>query len=162
MAFDAADAKTAADIVGDQFASTKNAASLMPAYAHLLRLDPWLVRRADLTPLGLDLVVYLLMIAAAPGLLMFPVHYRGTVRHRMGKPTPPLFERIGLRHGRIVRLADLARVPARGQACSCVRRCAARTNAAFVIRLGYAADFGQFPTRGKHAARSIQSEGRCR
>ena len=98
VAFDAADAKAAADIIGDQFASAKNAAQLMPAYAHLLRLNPWIVRRADLVPLALDLVVYLLMLAAAPGLLMFPVHYRGTVRQRIGKPTPPLFERIGLRH----------------------------------------------------------------
>jgi uncharacterized protein len=29
---------------------------------------------------------------------MFPVHYRGTVRWRIGKPCVPLFERIGLRH----------------------------------------------------------------
>jgi membrane protease YdiL (CAAX protease family) len=98
VAFDAGDAKAAADIVSEEYATTHNATPLASAYAHLLRLDPLAIGRADMIPLAISLFSYLLGIVAAPGLLMFPVHYRGTVRHRIGKTFTPLFERIGLRH----------------------------------------------------------------
>jgi hypothetical protein len=98
VAFDAGDARAAADIVRDQYAMTRNAAPLASAYAHLLRLDPATITRLDMIPLAVSLMMYLLAIVASPGLLMFPVHYRGTVRHRIGKHSTPLFERIGLRH----------------------------------------------------------------
>ena len=98
VAFDAGDAKTATAIIRDQYASTHNATPLASAYAHLLRLDPSVAGRADLFPLAVSLITYLLGIAAAPALLMFPAHYRGTVRHRIGKDCTPLFERVGLRH----------------------------------------------------------------
>lgn len=98
VAFDAGDAKAAADIVSAEYATTRNATPLASAYAHLLRLDPLTISRIDMIPLAVSLLSYLLGIVAAPGLLMFPVHYRGTVRHRIGKACTPLFERIGLRH----------------------------------------------------------------
>lgn len=98
VAFDAGDAKTAATIVHDEYATTGNATPLASAYAHLLRLNPAVAGRMDMVPLAVSLVMYLIGVAAAPGLLMFPVHYRGTVRHRIGKDCTPLFERIGLRH----------------------------------------------------------------
>lgn len=103
VAFDAGDVKTAAAIVRDQYATTQNAVTLAPAYAHLLRLDPSVIGRADMIPLAISFLLYLFGylfgIAMAPGLLMFPAHYRGTVRHRIGKDCAPLFERVGLRHG---------------------------------------------------------------
>lgn len=98
VAFDAGDAKAAADIVSAEYATTRNVAPLASAYAHLLRLDPLTIGRVDMIPLAIGLLSYLFGIVAAPGLLMFPVHYRGTVRQRIGKPCTPLFERIGLRH----------------------------------------------------------------
>ncbi|MEK6347040.1 MAG: CPBP family intramembrane glutamic endopeptidase [Burkholderia sp.] len=98
VAFDANDAKTAADIIQAQYADNRNAAQLMPAYAHLVGLAPSYLGRGSLVPIAVCLVVFLLVLAATPGLLMFPAHYRGTVRRRIGKPCTPLFERIGLRH----------------------------------------------------------------
>lgn len=98
VAFAAADAKAAADVISDQYAATKDAGHLVSAYARLLRLDPSLAARADLIPLAWALAGCLFAFVAAPALLVFPVHYRGTVRQRIGKPCVPLFERIGLRH----------------------------------------------------------------
>lgn len=98
VAFDANDSKVAADIIRGQYAATHNAAQLAPAYVHLIGLDPSLAGRRDLIPVAMSFITYLLMVAAVPGLLMFPVHYRGTVRQRIGKACTPLFERIGLRH----------------------------------------------------------------
>ncbi|MFC0402059.1 CPBP family intramembrane glutamic endopeptidase [Paraburkholderia rhizosphaerae] len=98
VAFDANDAKAAADIIRDQYTTTHNSAQLASAYARLVGLDLSIVGRSDLIPIAASLITYLLALAAAPGLLMFPVHYRGTVRQRIGKPSAPLFGRIGLRH----------------------------------------------------------------
>jgi uncharacterized protein len=98
VAFDANDPKVAAEIIRDQYTTTHNAAQLASAYAHLVGLDLTMAGRSDLFPLAMSFITYLVLLAASPGLLLFPAHYRGTVRQRVGKPCAPLFERIGLRH----------------------------------------------------------------
>ncbi len=98
VAFDSGNAKVAADIIRDQYQKTGSAAPLAYAYAHLLDLDPAIAARADLLPLAGSLLGILAFYLASPGLLLFPAHYRGTVRQRMGKVSMPLFARIGLRH----------------------------------------------------------------
>ncbi|WP_118178563.1 CPBP family intramembrane glutamic endopeptidase [Paraburkholderia phosphatilytica] len=98
VAFDAGNAKAAADVILEQFQKTRNGAPLASAYAHLINLDPAVAVRLDLLPLAGSLLTLLALYAAAPGVLLFPAHYRGTVRQRIGKESTPLFERIGLRH----------------------------------------------------------------
>ncbi|SIN94501.1 hypothetical protein SAMN05444165_0193 [Paraburkholderia phenazinium] len=99
VAFDAGNAKAAADVIHDQYTKTQNATALTGAYARLLDLDPAMIGRTDLRPLTFGLLFMLALTAAAPGMLLFPAHYRGTVRQRIGKTSMPLFGRIGLRHG---------------------------------------------------------------
>lgn len=98
VAFDSGNAKAAADVIHDQYVKTGKAAGFIGAYAHLLNLDPALVGRLDLLPLAFGLLAAIALVAACPGLLLFPAHYRGTVRQRIGKVSVPLFGRIGLRH----------------------------------------------------------------
>ncbi len=98
VAFDVGDAKIAADIIRDQYQKTGKATPFAYAYAHLLDLNPAIAARADLLPLAAGLFGMLALYLASPGLLLFPVHYRGTVRQRVGKASTPLFARIGLRH----------------------------------------------------------------
>jgi uncharacterized protein len=98
VAFDSGNAKAAADVIHDQYVKTGNAGGLIGAYAHLLNLDPTLAGRPDLFPLAFVLLVAIVTVAVCPGLLLFPVHYRATVRQRIGKVSVPLFGRIGLRH----------------------------------------------------------------
>ncbi len=100
VAFDAGDAKVAADIVRDQYQKTRNATSLAYAYAHLLGLNP-VIARADLLPLAEALLLMFAFYLVSPGLLLFPVvHYRGTVRQRVGKVSAPLFARVRIRRSR--------------------------------------------------------------
>ncbi|QDQ79719.1 CPBP family intramembrane metalloprotease [Paraburkholderia megapolitana] len=99
LAFEARNTTAAAQVLSDWVKQSSSATPLAYGYARLLALDP---ARAIAAP-GLALLagmlgVYLLTFALSPGLLLFPVHYRGTVRARLGKPFTPLFERIGLRH----------------------------------------------------------------
>ncbi len=102
LAFDARDAATAGDIIRDQFASTHDNAHLASAYVHLVSLDPTVIARRDLLSATAGLATFLLLsllgLVALPGVLLFPAHYRGTVRQRLGKPCAPVFARIGLRH----------------------------------------------------------------
>ncbi|WP_246287401.1 type II CAAX endopeptidase family protein [Paraburkholderia sediminicola] len=98
VAFDVGDAKIAADIIRDQYQKTGKATPFAYAYAHLLDLNPAIAARVDLLPLAAGLFGMLALYLASPGLLLFPVHYRGTVRQRAGKTSAPLFARIGLRH----------------------------------------------------------------
>lgn len=99
VALDANDARTAAAIIQAQYADRRNAMQLIPAYAHLVGLAPSYLGHAGLVPIAASCALLLLGLVATPGLLMmFPVHYFGTVRRRLGKPCAPLFERIGLRH----------------------------------------------------------------
>lgn len=97
VAFDTGNAKVAADIIHDQYVKNGNASPFFSAYAHLVKLDPGILRRPDLLPMAIGFVVYMAIWAACPGLLLFPAHYRGTVRSRAGTPATPMFERIGLR-----------------------------------------------------------------
>lgn len=46
----------------------------------------------------LAMLLLLALLAAAPGLVLVPVHYRGLMRRVRGKAAVPLFERINLRH----------------------------------------------------------------
>jgi uncharacterized protein len=98
VAFDVGNAKIAADIIRDQYQKTGKAMPLAYAYAHLLDLNPAIAARTDLLPIAIGLLGMLALYLAWPGLLMFPVHYRGTVRQRTGQVSTPLFARIGLRH----------------------------------------------------------------
>lgn len=98
VAFDSGNAKAAADVIHDQYVKTGKAAGFIGAYAHLLNLDPAIIGRLDLLPLAFGLLAAIVLVAASPGILLFPAHYRGTVRQRIGKTSVPLFGRIGLRH----------------------------------------------------------------
>jgi uncharacterized protein len=97
VAFESREGKAAADVIADEYSRTRNAARLSGAYAHLLYLDPGAAWRRDLSPVAVSLLTVAVMIALSPGLLMFPVHYRGVVRARKGKTSEPLFAGIGLK-----------------------------------------------------------------
>ncbi|VVD96777.1 abortive infection protein [Pandoraea communis] len=71
---------------------------LSQSYGVLLTIEPAAAFRLVFLSLLATLVGSVLLVALSPGLLMFPVHYVGTVRARKGRPTAPLFDGIGLRH----------------------------------------------------------------
>ncbi|OUL70804.1 type II CAAX endopeptidase family protein [Paraburkholderia hospita] len=98
VAFDTHDANAAAAVIADEYSRSRNAVRLSSAYAHLLALDPPVAFRLDLLPLAAGVLTMVAMFACLPGLLLFPVHYRGVVRLRKGKLSEPLFAGIGLRH----------------------------------------------------------------
>ncbi|HWT38207.1 MAG TPA: CPBP family intramembrane glutamate endopeptidase, partial [Paraburkholderia sp.] len=98
VAFDTRDARAAAAVIADEYSRTHNATRLASAYAHLLSLSPSAAFTRDLLPLAFSCLMTVVVIACLPGLLMFPVHYRGVVRLRKGKVSEPLFDGIGLRH----------------------------------------------------------------
>ncbi|VVE24400.1 CPBP family glutamic-type intramembrane protease [Pandoraea anhela] len=77
---------------------TGNRWPLSQSYAVLLTIDPLAAMHPAFLGLMLTLIAIGLCIVSLPGLLMFPVHYVGTVRARKGRPTLPIFEGIGLRH----------------------------------------------------------------
>ncbi|MFP4592171.1 CPBP family glutamic-type intramembrane protease [uncultured Ralstonia sp.] len=98
VAFDAGATKAVADALGDWVRKSGTSESLGYAYARLLRMDPLEALRMDLMPLVGWLLAFTAMLVLSPAVLLFPAHYRGTVRVRLGKPSEPLFARIGLRH----------------------------------------------------------------
>jgi uncharacterized protein len=98
VAFNAGNSLAAADLLRDEYDRTHQAMPLVPAYARLLDLSPKMLMRADLLPLAGALILYTVLLVAAPGLLLFPAHYRGLLRARAKKVSEPLFGRIGLRH----------------------------------------------------------------
>ncbi|MBN3756755.1 CPBP family intramembrane metalloprotease [Paraburkholderia sp. Tr-20389] len=98
VAFDTHDANAAAAVIADEYSRTHNATRLASAYAHLLSLSPAAAFTRDLLPLAFSCLMTVAIIACLPGLLMFPVHYRGVVRLRKGEVSEPLFAGIGLRH----------------------------------------------------------------
>lgn len=98
VAFENRDATTAAKVLGDWAKQAGSTTPLALSYAHLIFIDPAKAFAPNLAPLAGSLILYVLMVAMSPALLLFPVHYRGTVRARIGKPLEPLFDRIGLRH----------------------------------------------------------------
>lgn len=98
VAFNAGNSLAAADLLRDEYDRTHQAMPLVSAYAHLLDLSPKMLMRADLFPLAGALIFYAVLLAAAPGVLLFPAHYRGLVRARAKKISEPLFASIGLRH----------------------------------------------------------------
>ena len=115
LAFEARNATVAAQVLSDWVKQSSSATPLAYGYARLLALDPAKAFAPGLALLAGMLSVYLLTFALSPALLLFPVHYRGTVRARLGKPFTPLFERIGLRHawyGFAVFIVALYMVPA--------------------------------------------------
>lgn len=77
---------------------TGNRWLLAQSYAVLLTIDPGAAMRPVFAVLLLTLISAGVGVALLPGLLLFPVHYVGTVRARKGRPTLPIFENIGLRH----------------------------------------------------------------
>ncbi|AKC71309.1 hypothetical protein MB84_20375 [Pandoraea oxalativorans] len=99
VALAARDGKAAAAAIQSSLEYDKgNRWPLAQSYAVLMSIDPAAGMRFAFAGLMLTLLSVGLCIVLFPGLLMFPVHYVGTVRARKGRPTPPLFERIGLRH----------------------------------------------------------------
>lgn len=98
VAFNAGNSLAAADLLRDEYDRTHQAMPLVSAYAHLLDLSPKMLMRPDLFPLAGALIFYAVLLVAAPGVLLFPVHYRGLVRARAQKFGEPIFGRIGLRH----------------------------------------------------------------
>jgi membrane protease YdiL (CAAX protease family) len=70
----------------------------MPRYARIAAASPGALLMPTLwMPLAVVLVL-LGALALAPGLALFPVHYRGLVRRARNRPATPLFQEIGLRH----------------------------------------------------------------
>ncbi|MCT7313276.1 CPBP family intramembrane metalloprotease [Ralstonia sp. CHL-2022] len=98
VAIGARDSGALADVLLTGLAKAEPMQKLGYAYAHMLVLDPKMIFRGDLLTLLTFPLSYALFLALVPGILCFPTHYRGTVRTRLGKPSVPLFERIGLRH----------------------------------------------------------------
>ncbi|WP_109480909.1 type II CAAX endopeptidase family protein [Paraburkholderia sp. C35] len=98
VAFDTRDAQAAAAVIADEYSRSRNAVKLSAAYAHLFSLSPAAALRIDLLPVAAGDLMMIVMFVCMPGLLMFPVHYRGVVRARKGKVSEPLFDGIGLRH----------------------------------------------------------------
>ncbi|CAM2154514.1 Membrane protease YdiL (CAAX protease family) [Pararobbsia alpina] len=98
VAFDAHDAATVETTLRETYQQNQAVYPLTWAYAHLIRLNPAAIFRADLFPVALGMLGVLVAYAAMPGLVLFPVHYWGTVRRRAGRVSEPLFDRVGLRH----------------------------------------------------------------
>lgn len=99
VALAARDGKAAASAIQSSLEHDKgNRWPLAQSYAVLMSIDPAAGMRVAFVGLMITLLGAGLCIVLFPGLLMFPVHYVGTVRARKGRPTTPLFERIGLRH----------------------------------------------------------------
>jgi len=99
VALAARDGKSAASAIQSSLEHDKgNRWPLAQSYAVLMSIDPAAGMRFAFAGLMVTLLTAGLCIVLLPGLLMFPVHYVGTVRARKGRPTPPIFERIGLRH----------------------------------------------------------------
>lgn len=98
VAFENHDAATAAKVLGDWAKQGGSSMALALSYAHLIFMSPAKAFAPNLAPLAGSLILFVTIIAMAPAVLLFPVHYRGTVRARLGKPLEPLFGRIGLRH----------------------------------------------------------------
>ncbi|VVE43937.1 abortive infection protein [Pandoraea capi] len=99
VALAAGDGKAAAAAIESSLEHDKgNRWPLSQSYAVLLTIDPAAALHPAFAGLALTLLAIGLCIALVPGLLMFPVHYVGTVRARKGRPTPAIFDGIGLRH----------------------------------------------------------------
>ncbi|MDC6209402.1 CPBP family intramembrane metalloprotease [Ralstonia solanacearum] len=98
VAFDAGATQAVADALGDWVRKSGVSAPLGYAYARLIRMDPMAALRPDLLPLAAWLLFFTAILVLSPAIVLFPAHYRGTVRARLGKPLEPLFARIGLRH----------------------------------------------------------------
>jgi membrane protease YdiL (CAAX protease family) len=90
------DGKAASAALQDWLGRTGVSTPMLVAYAGLLAQDPRQLFSAPLMPLALSMLGLLVFLACLPGLLVFPAHYRGTVRARLQKPTSPLFDAIGL------------------------------------------------------------------
>lgn len=99
VALAAGDAKAAEGALQASLAHDKgNIWPLTQSYGMLLTIEPAAAFHPALFSLLVSLLSGLLAIALSPGLLMFPVHYVGTVRARKKRLTVPLFDSIGLRH----------------------------------------------------------------
>lgn len=98
VAFEAGATAAVADALGDWVRKSGAKDALAYPYARLLVTDPKAALRTELFPLAGWLLAFTLALVLWPGVVMFPAHYRGTVRARLGKPQTVLFARIGLRH----------------------------------------------------------------
>lgn len=79
-------------------AGGKGIAVALERFAVVLGKAPAMLFTGKLMLIAFVFACVLVAIALFPALLLLPVHYRGLVRRVHGKPTPALFERIGLRH----------------------------------------------------------------
>ncbi|MFJ2993727.1 type II CAAX prenyl endopeptidase Rce1 family protein [Pandoraea sp. NPDC087047] len=99
VALAAGDAKAASAAIQSSLEhDTGNRWPLAQSFAVLLTIDPTAAVRPAFSLLTITLLGVGLIVALLPGVLMFPVHYFGTVRARKGRPILPVFEGIGLRH----------------------------------------------------------------
>ncbi len=98
VAFEAGATAAVADALGDWVRKSGAKDALAYPYARLLVTDPKAALRSELLPLAGWLLAFTLALVLLPGVVMFPAHYRGTVRTRLGKTQTVLFARIGLRH----------------------------------------------------------------
>lgn len=98
VAFEAGATTAVADALGDWVRKSGAKDALAYPYARLLVTDPKAALRMELLPLAGWLLAFTLALVLLPAVVMFPAHYRGTVRARLGKPQDVLFARIGLRH----------------------------------------------------------------
>lgn len=98
VAYDNHNAAQVAEILLDQYKTSGHAAALISAQLHLLSLKPSYLFRGDLFPLTAAILMSALFTICLPGLILFPAHYRGVVRQRIGKPSTPIFPTLGMRH----------------------------------------------------------------
>lgn len=99
VALEAHDASAAAAALQKALQRSDNRKEqLLGAYARLVGLSPAKAFSRNLMPMALLLLSIVLFMALLPGALCFPVHYRGTVRARIGKSLVPVFGSLGLRH----------------------------------------------------------------
>lgn len=92
------DGAAASAALRDWFGKAGISMPLLFAYGALLAHDPLQLFSPPLVPLALSALALLALMAYLPGLIAFPAHYRGIVRTRLHKLSPPLFPTIGLRH----------------------------------------------------------------
>lgn len=67
-------------------------------YATVLAHAPWLAIGSPMVLVTAIVLAALLAVAALPGVLLVPVHYRGLMRRANGATAPPPFAGVGLRH----------------------------------------------------------------
>jgi membrane protease YdiL (CAAX protease family) len=100
LRFDAAIAASDMPAAADAIAITnwEGFAEVLQHFALVLSKAPAMLFHPNLMLVAAAMLVLIVIFSLVPALLLVPVHYRGLVRHRRGKPALALFDRVGLRH----------------------------------------------------------------